>query len=224
MKRILSLFVLMNVVLPLCAQQSLKQDYYFITEVGYEKITQSGDTLYRCRCQKDFKCHDFGTKHYKILKSENTGDYLVLKMESLDSIPMTTNPYPDDRFTIAAIKFIDDNSLVFIQEAKRYTRSQLDTIQTSANDLDKKFGYTYYTKNHLYEFSKRKQITSKSEIEELFKLFETPEYQTIIERYKNTKTGDIYGRGLGYELFYKAAIDNGYNPINAVEIVNRLMR
>jgi hypothetical protein len=224
MKKLLLILILINLRLSLYAQQAIEENYYFITEVGFLMLKQSGDTLYSYKCQKDFSCHDFGAKHYKILATENIGDYVVLKMESLDSMSMTTNPFPEDRFSIVIIKFISDKSLIFIQEANRYTHSQLDTIQISQSNLDQKFGYTYYTKNHLYELSKRKKISSKSEIEELLKLFETYEYQAIIEKYRNTKTGDMYGRGLMYELFYKAAIDNGYNPIDAVEIVNKLMR
>jgi len=224
MKNILILLLVLCIHFAAKGQQVLDKGYFIFTEEGFQQLKQSNDTLYILRCSKNFSCDKKTRYHYKILSTKKIPNYTILKLERLDSISLTLNPYPEDRFSVLTLKDINKQSLSYIQEAKRFTRSEIDTLQIQQKDLDGKFGFTYYSEDYLTELGKRKQINTKKEIEEIIKLLNKPEYQAIIQKYKTSGVIDMYAIGLTYELLHKAVIESGFNPIDAREKFNQLMR
>src|SRR5687768_10783499 len=89
-----------------CSQEEklLSEDYSFlVTDGEVSKLHLSNDTLYELQCYIDRPCHAIPDTHYKILSSHKRGEFVVLKLERLDSIPLTPEPYPAARYSILAL-------------------------------------------------------------------------------------------------------------------------
>ena len=83
----------------------LIEDYSFILPDGeITKLRQSNDTLYEYKCYLDRPCHFNPETHYKIISSSKTGDFTILKLEWLDTIPLKDQLCPGKRFSIMALK------------------------------------------------------------------------------------------------------------------------
>ncbi|HEY1019103.1 MAG TPA: hypothetical protein VGE25_08905 [Sediminibacterium sp.] len=203
----------------------LRQDYSFlVTDGEVTKLRQSNDTLYELKCYIDRPCHPRPSSHYKILSSNNTGELIILKLEQLDTIPLTTDPYPATRYQVLALKISDEKELGYLPLTLGLTRQQLDTIKTNIPALNDKFFFTFYSDTYLKELSKLKNVTTKSEVNEIIEVANSDSFKTLIEKYSKTETRDMYASGLSAELINRACIEKGYNPIGAGRAINVLMR
>jgi len=201
----------------------LLDEYNFLQREGkIFKLYQSQDTLYEVR--KSVYSLDFTAprKHYKIHGFIEIPNYHLLKLERLDTIPLTTDPYPKTRFLVIAIKDINDKQLGYLPVAGSLTRSQLDSFSISRDSLTQKFSYTYYSNKYMKSFSSIKDITSEKDANKIVKLMKPKRYKKIINAWQATKTGDIWGTGLTAEILNKACLKAGYNPILADQKISAL--
>ena len=150
------LFILLFIQLVSCSkgQKLFFEDYSFIlTDGGITKLHQSNDTLYSLKCYTNKQCQPKPESHSKILSFEKKQDYIILKQEALDTIPLTTNPYPATRYSLIAIKLIGKKQLGFTSLASGLTKQQIDTIHTDFKSLNEKFFFTFFSDTYLIEFS-----------------------------------------------------------------------
>jgi hypothetical protein len=76
-------------------QMILPEDYNFLIIDGeVNKFHQSNDTLYNLQCYISQPCQPKPSDHYKILSVQGSGKYKILKLEKLDTIPLTNDPTP----------------------------------------------------------------------------------------------------------------------------------
>jgi hypothetical protein len=206
-------------------QKSLLQDYSFlVTDGEVTKLHQSNDTLYELKCYIDRPCQPRPATHYKILSSNTTGEFVILKLERLDTIPLTTDPYPATRYSVLALKTTDNKELGYLPLTLGLTRRQLDTIKTDIPLLKDKFFFTFFSDTYLKELSALKKVTTKDEVMEIIEATKSDNYKTLVEKYSKTETRDMFASGLSTEILNRACIEKGYNPIGAGRIINNLMR
>lgn len=153
-----------------CAQKQiiLTQNYNFLSvdgEVG--TLKQSNDTLYELKCYIDQPCQPIPSKHYKILSVKRISEFTIIKLEDLDTIPLTMNPYPATRFSVLALKNLNGNQLGCLSLQMGLTKEQLDTVQVEVQLLKDKFFFTFFSDNYLKELSSLKKVTTKSEALEI---------------------------------------------------------
>src|ERR1035437_33665 len=90
----------------------LKEDYNFIGLDGeVRKLHKSNDTLYELKCYIEKPCIERSEEHYKIISSITKNDFTILKLEKLDTLRMTTNPYPETRYAVFVLKNISKKEL-----------------------------------------------------------------------------------------------------------------
>lgn len=222
-----TLFILLFIQFVSCSkgQKLFFEDYSFLlTDGEVTKLHQSNDTLYSLKCYFNIPCQPKPELHSKILSSEKKQDYIILKQEALDTIPLTTNPYPATRYSLVAIKLIDNKKLGFTSLASGLTKQQIDTIHTDFKSLNEKFFFTFFSDTYLIELSSLKKITTKQEVQEILDAFKSDQYKTIAEKYSKTITGDIYGSGFSAEILNRVCVEKGFNPIGAGLLINKLMR
>ena len=207
------------------SQKILSQDYNFLGVDGeVSKLHQSNDTLYELHCYIDRPCQPRPEKHSKIISSYKKGEFTILKLEQLDTIPLSINSYPETRYSTLAIKYIDNKKLGFLPLVLGLTKKQLDTIQTNMQTLKDKFFFTSFSDAYLKELSALKKVTTKEDANEIIETIKSDKFKTLVDRYLKTEISDLYGSGLSAELLNSACIEDGYNPIGAGRVINTLKR
>ena len=206
-------------------QKLLVQDYSFlVTDGEVTKLKQSNDTLYELKCYIDRPCQPRPATHYKILSSNKTGEFVILKLERLDTIPLTTNPNPVTRYSVLALKNIDNKQLGYLPLNLGLTRQQLDTVQTDIQSLKEKFFFTFFSDTYLKELSALKKVMTKDEAQEIIEMAKSDNFKKLVETYSKTETRDMYASGLSAEILNRACIEKGYSPIGAGRAINTLMK
>ncbi|HFK5529441.1 TPA: hypothetical protein ACGZ99_003524 [Elizabethkingia anophelis] len=222
------LIIFLLILIPfLKAQNFIKEPYYIIGPDEMYKLVQSNDTLY---VMPTFNMKNLSLKkgnyqnHYKIWGVQSYKDKgFVLKLEKLDSIQLTDNPYPEERFNIWVYGKPSGKELPLEREYPQLTRKQMEEFPIQDSLFSNEYALTYFSENYMKELSKRKNVRTQKDadaIDQEMKRNE-PEYKKIIENYKNSKMiQDMYNSGLIATLTNKACLDLGYNPIGA----NRILR
>lgn len=225
MKKVLILFLFFPIFEFTEGQNILTQDYSFLgTDGEVSKIRQSNDTLYYFHCYIDRPCQPNPESHSKILGYNTSGDFTIFKLEGLDSIPLTTDPYPETRYSLLALKTINSKQLGVLPLKSGLTRQQIDTIKTDIESLKDKFFFTYFSNSYLMELSTLKKVTTMEDAEAIIDFVKSGKFTHLVERYSKTKIFDLYGSGFSAELLNRACIEKGYNPIGAGRSINNLMR
>ena len=206
-------------------QKLLLQDYSFLLINGtVTKLHQSNDTLYELKCYVDRPCLYKPAKHYRVLSSDRRGDFVLLNVERLDTIPLTSDPYPAARYSVLAFKSVNDKQLGYLPLVFSVTKQQLDTIQINVQSLEDKFFFTYFSDNYLREFSALKKLTTKDEVSRLIEALKSDKYKPLAESYAKTETKDMYNAGLSAEILNRVCIENGYSPVGAGLVIEKLMK
>lgn len=206
-------------------QQVLPQDYSFLGADGeVTKLHQSHDTLYVLKCYIDGRCQPQPSERYKILSSNKTEEFVILKLQKLHTVELPTDTHTAPRYERWALKIANDKELGWLPLALGLSKQQLDTTETDIRLLKKKFFFTFFGDNYLKEFSSLKKLTSKVEANEIIEFVNSGRFKTLIESYSNTDTQDVYAAGLSAELLNRACLEKGYSPIGAGRAINVLMR
>ncbi len=209
------------------SQSFIKEPYYIIGPDEMYKLVQSNDTLY---VMPTFNIKNLSLKkenyqnHYKIWGVQLYKDKgFVLKLEKLDSIQLTDNPYPEERFNIWVYGIANEKELPLEREYPQLSRKQMEEFPIQDSLFSNEYALTYFSESYMKELSKRKNVRTQKDanaIDQEMKRNES-EYIKIIENYKNSKMiQDMYNSGLIATLTNKACLDLGYNPIGA----NRILR
>lgn len=220
MIKILLTTILLFIFNSVYSQSLLDEKYYFVNGTELFGIEKSNDTIFEFKCNSNFECSE-NYRKFKILKNKVVGQKEVLAIERIDSIPFSSNPITADRYKIIGFENIGKGKLKFINEAKKYTLESLNSIPFEIEFLNNKFGFTYYRESFLtklqieYEFSPEQAVQILSN---------TKNNTEIIELYKKTKTGDIYGSGIAAELIAIEMIKLNLSPLNARARIEKALR
>lgn len=223
MLRTLTLFLLFPFIGFSQEHKLLTEDYNFLATDGeINKLHQSNDTLYELHCYIDQPCQPVPETHSRIISSQQIKDFTILKIEQLDTIPLTTVPYPATRYSVGVFKNIDNKQLGYLSLISGLTKQQIDTFRIDTNLLNDMFFFTSYSDSYLKELSALKKVTTKSQVLEIMDVIKSNQFKLLVDKYRKTKTGDMYGSGFSAEILNRACIEKGYNPIGAGRIINKL--
>ena len=168
------------------------------------KLKQSNDTLYEYDCFIDRPCSE---THHRIIATHEMGEFTILKVERLDTIPLSDDFCPGKRYSVIALKSINKEQLGYCPYFGCLTKNQLDTFQISNLSLKNKHFLTYYSDSYLKELSTLKKVSSKDDIRKIIDAIE----------YNDFKSGKI---SYSAEELTKACIEKGYNPVGAGIIID----
>lgn len=215
------------ILLPFAAlsqsQKMLQEDYNFpVADLEVNRLTQVADTLYELNCYADRACRPKPSKYYKILSSERKNDFTILKMERLDPASTATDPHALNRYYVTALMTGDKKRLGYLPLGMSLTKKELDNFKADADSLKEKFFYTYFSESYLKELSAFKKISTRAHAEEVLESFKDDKFKAVAERFRNTRTWDMYGTGFTSEILNRACIDLGYNPLGAGSAINEL--
>ncbi|GAA4311020.1 hypothetical protein GCM10023149_05890 [Mucilaginibacter gynuensis] len=202
----------------------LKTDYYMVAVDDTKMFRQSKDTLLLYKVSPDYKTNfKQSPGHYKILNTEQRNSYAILKLEALDSIPLTTDPHPAKRYSVLIFKDINDKTAGQLWLPKGISKEQLDNIKVP-DDLSNKFFGTLVTNEQLAALAKLKPVQTRKDAEAIIDPLKKNKYKTLIDQYEATKLNDMYGAAVRAELTYRASVDNGFNPIGASHKIDSLLK
>lgn len=198
--------------------QIFKEPYYFVGPDEMHVYKKSNDTLYTSTTFS-VKLPE-ATKyrgHYKIWSvKENSSDITIMRLENLDSIPLTTNPYPEDRFRIFVFKKNSEKEAVLINDIGHLTKQELANYNTDTIQSKKIIGMKLYSLSYIKELMKLKRVANKSDVDKINNELNNPKYLNLIEDYKKgNKLSDPYASILAADLINTACLNLGYSPIGA---------
>ncbi|WP_407482020.1 hypothetical protein [Elizabethkingia meningoseptica] len=227
MKKLYIIFFLLAFIPFLKSQNFIKEPYYIIGPDEMYKLVQSNDTLYvlpTVSMKKIPLKKENYQDHYKIWKVQSYKDKgLILKLEKLDSLSSSINPYPDERFNVWVYGKASDKELPLEREYSQLTRKQMEEFPIQDSLFSNEYALAYFSESYMKELSKRKNVRTQKDADAIDQEMKKnqSEYIKIIENYKNSKMiQDMYNSGFIATLTNKACLDLGYNPIGA----NRILR
>lgn len=205
------------------SQKFIDEPYYFVGVDEMHVYKQSNDTLYNFTTfsVKNNPKLDFKRNHYKIWGNQDLGkEFFALKVERLDTIPLTTNPYPDERFNIWIYKRTP-KKITFLKQISQLKKSEMQNYTLDTLHNNDKYGQTFYSLTYMNELLKLKRVKTKKDVDIINNELNNPEYLEFAEDYqKNNKMPDMYASGLMAMLINKATIKVGYSPIGASVLMN----
>jgi hypothetical protein len=214
-------------------QTFLTQDYHFIGRgVGTTTLRQSHDTLYLFQ---DYPAGFMGRthsssqlkragQHYKIIASSRSGKFDVLKVEQLDTLALTSEPFPETRYSLVILNHESDNAVGYLSRRFGSTKAAIDTAKMGANALRTSFYFTYFSNAYLKELAGLKKISTREQAQEIFEEVKKGSFKAVMDRYERTKPQDYYASGLTSEIINWACIKKGYSPIGAQQTINALLK
>lgn len=224
MKKKIFILLLLNLIYPI-KSQVFKEPYYFIGPDEMHVYKQSNDTLY---ASTTFSLEPFNLKkyrsHYKIWDIiEKSPDVIIVKLESLDSISLTTKPYPEDRFRISVYKKKNKDELLLLRDVFHLAKEVMVNYNIDSIQLENNFGMSLYSLSHMKELLRLKKVKTKKDADEINNELNDSRYLTMVENYKvQNKLSDPYASILAANLINTACLKLGYSPIGASFIINIL--
>lgn len=218
MKKIFLLTIVFNLSYLIKSQRIFNEPYYFVGPDEMYVYKQSNDTLYT---STTFSLQSFNLKkyksHYKILNiAEKPSSFIVMKVESIDSIPLTTVPYPEDRFKIFIYKKNNEKELLLIRNVNDLTKEKMTNYNTDTIQSKNNFGMNLYSLSYMKELLKLKRIKIKKDVDEINNELNHPKYLIITENFiKHNRILDPYASILTATLINTACLHLGYSPIGA---------
>lgn len=159
---------------------------------------------------------------YRIIRIETAAPITVLYLESLDSITLSTDPYPANRFSLLAINKSDSNKIGYLDLNRGFTRADIDTMRLDPLSLKDKFFFSWYGNRYLKVLSVNRKMKTKEDAQSILDLVKSGRFKTLIDQYQKTAPSDLYGSGLTAELFTRACIEKKIDPVGAGILFNRL--
>jgi len=198
--------------------QVFKELYYFIGSDEMHVYKQSYDTLYT---STTFSLESFDIKkyknHYKIWDVvDKPSGFIVMKLESLDSIPLTTDPYPENRFKMFIYKKNNEKELLLIRDVNHLTKNEMTNYNTDTIQVKNNLGMNLYSLSYMKELLKMKRVKIKKDVDEINNELNHPKYLTITENFiRHSRIIDPYASILKATLINTACLGLGYSPIGA---------
>lgn len=159
--------------------------------------------------------------HFKIWSIESLKpNYYVVKVESLDSIPLTPDPYPATRFGVM-IAYKDAKTLSFVSHDRSITKEEMLNYKTDTIPYDSLVGFPWYSLSYMKELALLKKISSKGDADKIMSAIHKQKYVDYLkDLVKRIRDPDIYGSIYTGMLLQRICIDMGYSPIGAGRILN----
>lgn len=216
LKCLLVLLILIPVIGLSQSSFKLLDEYNFLQHDGkIFQLTQSHDTLYEVRKSVFGETFTDPRKHFKIHGFIEISNYQLLKVERLDTISLTTDPFPITRYSVIAIRSMNEKQLGYLPIMGSLTKVQMDSFSIQVDSLTNKFFYTYFSRNYMGEFPSLKEIVTKKDANKILRLAKSKKFNDVVKSWSATNIGDYYGTILLAELLTMACLDLGYNPITA---------
>lgn len=205
--------------------QIFKEPYYYVGSDEMHVYKQSNDTLYK---SNTFSLQPVNIKkynaHYKIWDIiEKPQNLIAVKLESLDSIPLTTDPYPEDRFKLLLYKKISEKELLLIRDINHLKQEEMTTYNIDTIQTQNSYGMTLFSLSYLKQLSTLKKVKSKKDANAINNELNNSKYTRFAESYvKFNRLSDPYASILSASLINTACINLGYSPIGASFSINTL--
>jgi hypothetical protein len=228
MLKLLLFCALLPVVNHAMGQRILVQDYNFIGRGQLAaKLHQSHDTLYYLQCFPGLTgkqgCITKPQAHYKIISSSKIAEFQIVKLEQLDTLSLTSNPYPETRFSLLILAAINDKGIGWLPRRQGSTKSQIDTARINLKTLRNNFYFTYFSDAYLGKLMLLKKIATKQDADNIMLALKDAvgrkEIKELVEKYEKTQPIDYYGSGMTSELITRFCIEKGYSPVNAQQLL-----
>ena len=158
-------------------------------------------------------------KTKRIIKERAQGDSWLVMTESLDSLPMSTVPFPTNRFSIAVFRGITKNQIETADVARRIDRHVADSIMDKGIVSDNWFFYTYFSDDRWRELAALPPVKTKDDAKKIMSILKSEEVKNWLVRYENNPVKEMYGSGIFAEIINRICIQNQYSPIFASKVL-----
>ncbi|WP_293944756.1 MULTISPECIES: hypothetical protein [unclassified Sphingobacterium] len=154
-------------------------------------------------------------KTNRIIRERVQGDSWLVMTESLDSIPMTTAPFPTNRFSITVFRGITKNQIEMAHVTSRIERHVADSIMDKGVVTDNWFFYTCFSDDRWRELASLPQIKTKDDAQKVISILKGEKVKIWVKAYENNPVKEMYGSGIFAEIINRICIQLQYSPIFA---------
>ncbi|MDF2476950.1 MAG: hypothetical protein K0S24_2433 [Sphingobacterium sp.] len=154
-------------------------------------------------------------KTKRIIKERAQSDSWLVMTESLDSIPMSTVPFPTNRFSITVFRGITKNQIETADVISRVERHVADSIMDKGIVTDNWFFYTYYSDDRWRELAALPPVKTKDNAKKIMSILKSEEVKNWLTRYENNPVKEMYGSGIFAEIINRICLQIQYSPIFA---------
>nr|WP_288807891.1 hypothetical protein [uncultured Sphingobacterium sp.] len=154
-------------------------------------------------------------KTNRIIQERVQGDSWLVMTESLDSIPMTTAPFPTNRFSITVFRGITKNQIEIADVTSRIERHVADSLMDKGVVTDNWFFYTYFSDDRWRELASLPQIKTKDDGQKVMSILKSEKVKTWVKAYENNPIKEMYGSGVIAEIINRICIQLQYSPVFA---------
>lgn len=218
--KLLFIFILIGMQLSCKTVQKfmLSQPYYFLgIDNEMPMIELREDSIYSMKCHIPFNCTFYGNnrqiaKRVEVVQHKKE-TYLI---KTISDTAAKDNRYwqPDGYWVV---KKLNENSIrqytffpYLVQDIETAKRMFNEVVQNENSP-----GFTMYTKTYIEQFKSKPSIATVADVDKLISLIMSEKYKIISQGLAKEKRGDMYGSGLGAELYTLASIELGFNPVGA---------
>jgi hypothetical protein len=202
----------------------LLEDYSFPSSDGsIGKMRQSNDTLYVLSYNGDRPAYQKPASRYKIIAEMHLSDFSVWKLEQLDSVVLSKDPFPDARFSVLALKNFNNKKLTYTPLAFELTRTQVDSFDIDVKSMNSPFYFTFFSDTYVTELGLLKTLSVIKDAE----LIKDKAIQLIKSEFEKNAENPMfkkYGFALGDEFLNRIYIQSGFNPFGAGKRMEKLLR
>lgn len=211
------------------SEELLTQDYTYLVADGSETniLHQSSDTLFFYSGHINENIHQLGeTKCFKILSIRSEGGITFLRLKNLpDPNPRYRRNYSSKpTFSEWGIKTINKDKLDFVYWASDTTIAGLDTKRISPDSLKQVFPVTLYSTSKMKEFKKMKPITTIGDVEKIVRAYVIALSKQKAHLTEGDQSHNYLLAWLPGDLLTKVCLAEGYNPLGAGDITNRMTK
>jgi hypothetical protein len=221
---VLTVFLLQNCSSSIAQQADviLEQPYSFIIADGeISRVQQHSDTLqwphgrlYDAVQTENLAALDWEvSRQYKVWSAYPKDSLWYLALERLDSIPLSIDPLPEDRFSVIALHKGNGQQIGIVQLATGLNTEALDSLLNGAIERKEWFLTTYFCDAKWKELGSLPAIKTKDEAFRIREKLQSDEVKDWLRLYEGNPIKEMYGTGLMTEILNRICLVMGFNPI-----------
>lgn len=211
----------------------LDRPYSFIIPDGeITRLEQRGDTLFflhstlRDTAQVAHIAQSawYPSRRSRIHAILREDSLAYVALERLDSVPLSRNPFPEERYSVIVLKKANDQDVGFVTLSMGLTKNQLDSAWGTHTKADSLFFLTYFSDDYWKQLSLLNPVKTEEDVKKIQVALEGGQVKQWMDLYRRNPVKEMYGTGVMTEMMNRICISLSYNPIGATHTIQQWSR
>ncbi|MCH2194072.1 hypothetical protein [Kordia sp.] len=193
-----------------CSKDISNSKYYFIQNKELIAINIQNDTLYEYKCEMNFECFEKVHKSYKIIKSKEEKNLLLIAVEQTNFVPNASKEMKKNRLSIIGVEKLSSSKIKFTHENTYYNKKEITKLPFKLDLVKDKFGFTFYEEKYLKSLPTDFEIDVETSEAIIYAVENS--YHELYESYQRSNVRDTYRTGILSEVIVRELIKRYLSP------------